>query len=156
MTSDTNITLWLLLNTTFVMDITLTQILSLLSDFKCTSSIFTAKYLSYLSLWCVLPRGRGLSAEDLQGMSELGGLRGLEGRSAGAVSVHSAERRLSAHRRESPVTTVWRSAVECPPSSAPSVLFLHNKEDRETGSDWAALDLPPCLRGGGGVVPLSL
>lgn len=53
-------------------------------------------------------------------------------------------------QRESPVTTVWRSVVECPLSPAPSVLFLHNKEDRETGSDWAALDLPPCLRGGGG------
>lgn len=33
-------------------------------------------------------------------MCELGGLRGLEGRSAGAGSVDSAERRLSAHRRE--------------------------------------------------------
>lgn len=73
----------------------------ILSDFRCTSSIYTwAKYLTCLSLWCVLPGGRGLSAEDLQGMSELGGLRGLEGRSAGAGSVHSAERRLSAHRRE--------------------------------------------------------
>lgn len=48
----------------------------------------------------VLPGGRGLSAEDLQGVSELGGLRGLEGRSAGAGSMHSAERRLSAHGRE--------------------------------------------------------
>ncbi len=58
-------------------------------------------------------------------------------------------------QRESPLTTVWRSVVECPPLPTPSVLFLCNKEDRETGSDWAALDLPPCLRGGRRV-PLSL
>lgn len=35
-----------------------------------------------------------------------------------------------------------------PPFAHPfCVLFLHNKEDRKTGSDWAALDLPPCLKG---------
>lgn len=85
----------------------------------------------------MLPGGCGLCAEDLQGASERGGPRGLEGRSAGAGSVHSAERTPSAHRREreSPVTTVWRSVVECLLSPAPSVLFPHNKEDRETGSD---------------------
>ncbi|KAM7381219.1 hypothetical protein PAMA_012188 [Pampus argenteus] len=47
----------------------------------------------------------------------------LEGRSAGAGSVvHSAERRLSAHRMET-VTTVWRSVVKWPPSPTPSVFY---------------------------------
>lgn len=74
--------------------------------------------------------GRALSAEDLQGVKGAGRLlsRGWER----ALCREEAER---PPQGESSVTTVWRSALECPPSPAPSVLFLHNKADGETGSD---------------------
>lgn len=49
---------------------------------------------------CVATEPRGFSAEDLQGMCELGGLRGLEGRSAGAGSACPPQREPSDHSLE--------------------------------------------------------
>lgn len=77
-----------------------------------------------LSLICVAWGPRGLSAEDLQGMSDLGGLRGLEGRSAGAGSCALCREEAECPpQRESPVTTVWRSVVERLPLRRPLLFY---------------------------------
>lgn len=98
-----------------VCHVALTQIMPLFRGFKCASSIYIwAKYLSRLSLWYVLPRGpRGLSAEDLQGLSSV---------DWGGWKVAQQGLGVSTLQRESPVTTVWRSVVECPPLH-PLLLF---------------------------------
>lgn len=77
----------------------LLKMLSISNIRSCNLNAEEEKKSTLLSLSCLLAGGRVPPAEDLRGMSELGGLRGLEGRSAGAGSVHSAEMRLSAHRR---------------------------------------------------------
>jgi len=72
----------------------------------------------------VLPGGRDLSAEDLQGVREP---RWTEG--AGRTLSRGWERALCREEAECPpwgegsVTTVWRSVVEGPPSTAPSVFY---------------------------------
>lgn len=91
---------------------------------------------------------------NLQGVIELGGLKGREGHSAGSESVDCRERRPSAHCRERSQWPEsggqsWSAPTHLP---SPSVfLFFRNKEDGETGSDWAALDLPPSFSLGWGV-----
>lgn len=63
-------------------------------------------------------------------------LRGLEGRSAGAGSVHSAERRAECPPHGEPRDRSLEVSSEVSSFTLPScVLFLRNKEDGETGSD---------------------
>lgn len=132
--------------------VTRIYLLLLWSGFK--QYLYVSNMSEFPLIW--VARGpRGLYAEDLQGMSELGGLRGLEGRSAGAGIMHSAERRPSAHRRE---RAQWPQSGgqqwSAPPSSTPSVLFLHDKEGRGN-RQWLSSTRPTALfersgRGGGG------
>lgn len=79
----------------------------------------------------------GLSAEDLRGMSELGGLEGLEGRSAGAGSCALCREEAECPPRSNHSLEVSSGVPPPPPllSPTPSVLFLHNKEGGETGSE---------------------